>query len=303
MTAITVTAIDDTDGEYVRRQTSTAKRGIRGAAGGVYVGPILSHATAAENADASASTVTHAVAGGGVEDTTGARESDTYAPDGVGTGGLTGGASSSVSRPTGRTAFIGAGVVGGSTPGNPVDRTGRAEDTGVDRFGRSLTGDAYGEGGGGRFTYTNFDGRSDLSGDGGRALGSAGRGTNTDLETVVVRIPRPTAGTSANPSAGTVALVQGDDKFQVDLHADDITGGASGYKGARIALYTRGSDTDDDGQLVGVVDADGGTDITDAFTGLVSGATYAFYAWFRYAAADGSVHLGPRSARGTVATS
>ena len=56
------------------RTTSKPKRALRGAAGGTYVGPVLSTAAIGD------SSITHAtgIAAGGVEDSTGFRESDTY---------------------------------------------------------------------------------------------------------------------------------------------------------------------------------------------------------------------------------
>jgi len=279
---------------------TTVKRGLKGAAGGLYVGPIIGAASVIEGP----SSPTHAVTAlaGGVEDTTGYRESDTYDRSGN-SGGLLGAASTSVSRPTGRTAYIGNGVQGGSTAGDPIDSAGRAEDTGVDRFGRSLTGANYPTGGGGRFTYTNFDGRAVPGGDGG--LGGGGRGTTVDGETVTANQGVPATHDTAE-SSGTVAVVDAAGKIVTAIHANDITGGSNGHKGAEITVYKRGSDTDDDGAFyraatIGTVVSDGPDD-TDTFTAVTAG-TYSFYVRWRYAAADGSIHLGPASARGTVTVS
>lgn len=288
------------------RGNTAPKRGLRGAAGGVYVGPVLSKA-----ATEGPSTVTHATgaAAGGVEDSTGARESDSYAADGK-TGGFTGGDSNSVTRPTGRTAYLGTGVQGGSTPGKPFDTTGRAAATGTDRFGRSLTGDAYQGGkGAGRFTYTNFDGRSSVAGDGGRAAGSGGRGTTVDGETVTKHVGRPTISATAEAS-GTVAIVAGDDKISVAIHTDDLppsakTNGVNGVAGAEVIAYARGEDTDENGAIVGFarVGAVGdGVDDTDLFTGLANTTAYATYVRWVYYGSDGKLHAGPWSDRNVVTT-
>lgn len=310
MVAITVTTLTVPSSASGRRSPQAPKRGLAGAAGGVYIGPT--------RPNSASHTVTSA--GGGVEDTTGYRESDNYANDG-GTAGLTGGrTSNTVSRPTGRTAFYGDGVTGGSSisasaGAKVIDPTGRAQDTGTDRLGRSLAGVN-----GGRYTYTNFDGRSKLDGDGGLAA-SSGRGTTAtgtgpaDSITgeTIARVPaaavRPVIGNAADPAAGTVGVVGGAGKIQIDLHADDITGGASGLKGAEVTVFKRRADTDEDYDLVGVFRADGGTDITDAITGLTA-ATYAVYARYllpvrsRFSKSFyGPAVLfgtGPRSDRGTV---
>ena len=90
----------------------TPKKSLRGAAGGVYVGPVRPN---------SASHITGSEAGG-AEDSTGFRESDTYDASG-GTGRVTGSSDGTVTtnvRPTGRTAGLADGVQGGSTPGRPI---------------------------------------------------------------------------------------------------------------------------------------------------------------------------------------
>lgn len=282
MVAITVTALTgtglDVNGDNASRQPRV---GIRGAAGGVYVGPII-----AQSAIEPPASVTHATgaAAGGVEDSTGARESDTYDAD-ASTGGMVGSAGgtvTTVTRPGGAgTAYVGDGVQGGSTPGRPIS---------------SGTDHVYSGGG---YATGSFDKRSTVS---EGAVGSL-RKTTVDGETVTKTLARPTNQTTADPAAaGTVAVVGADDKVQVDLHADDITGGASGLKGIEVALFARGGDTDTDGDLIGHASADGGTDITDLFTGLSNATTYAFYTRFRKADANGKIQVGPWSTRGTVLT-
>jgi hypothetical protein len=155
-------------------------------------------------------------------------------------------------------------------------------DAGVDRFGRAR-GVANVGAGLGMYTYTNFDGRSvDIGGSGQQEAGE-GRGTSADLTTgVPVRaVPRPAIGAAANPAAGTVALVNGTGGvMQVDLHADDITGGAAGRKGAEVAVFALGTDVQEDGRLLFFGSVDGGTDIGTLFT--PTAGTYAVYARFRY---------------------
>lgn len=287
MAAIVVTSLADT-GATVSRPSQTPKKSLRGAAGGVYVGPIISKA-----AIKGPSTPTHAVgpAAGGVEDSTSARESDTYDASGS-TGGGTGFGDASVTTVTRPnpgsvaqrvgTAYIADGVQGGSTPGRPISSGNHVASGG-------------GYGGGGAFDKRSTRHESVPVGQRRKTFVNDETVTDTDL-------PRPTTGVAADPAAGTVALVQGALKLQVDLHADDITGGANGRKGAEIALFARGTDTDTDGDLVGIVSADGGTDITDAFTGLAAATTYVFYARWRKADGNGKVQVGPWSARATVAT-
>lgn len=286
MAGSTVTAV--TFPRDAGRGPVTPKRGLRGATSGVYIGPLLTKATAEGPA-----TPTHAetAAAGGVEDSTGHRESDTYDSTGN-TGGFTGGPSSSVSRPTGRTAYIAAGIQGGSTPGAPIDTTGRAITTGTDRFGNTK----------GILTYTNFDGRATE----GRPLGGAGRGTTVDGETVTVHVGRPGTNATAE-SSGTVAIVNASGKIVTAIHADDIKGGANGLAGALVSYYKRNADTDEDilslvgAATIGTVATDGADD-TDTFTSVASG-TYAVYVRWLYDVADGSVAVGPASARATVTVS
>jgi hypothetical protein len=226
-----------------------------------------------------------------------------------------------------------------------VDTTGRAESTGTDRFGRTKNSVAQGTGAGkGWYDYTNFDSRSNTAGsraDLGQGRGSIATGTGpadavtgeTVSRTVGVRPTRssattqvggasiglgtvanraavgtiPLVGTSADPAAGTIAVVGGSGKVQIDLHADDITGGANLRVGAEVVMYKRGGDTDEDLHTeVARFRADGGTDISDAVTGLAA-VTYAFYGRFLYsgsnASGGNSVQAGPWSARGTVTVS
>lgn len=269
-------------GDAKDRESENPKRGLRGAAGGIYVGPTRPNAADTNTAHATGA------AAGGVEDSTGYRKRDKYEAMGATPLG------SSHTRPTGRTASIGDGVQGGSVPGDPV-------------------------------VSASIDNRAVTDGTGGRALGMDGRGTQyyavgrdsissaDPIGTGVVAsatydknprvsgnpiIPQPTLGTSANPSAGTVALIQGALKLQADLHVDDVTSGANGLAGCVIYLYTRGTDTDDDDVFVGKFDFDSAT-AADAFTGLTASTTYAFYARFK----DAAGNVGPLSARSTVATS
>lgn len=352
MVAITVTTITGGQSHKSGKGSGSPRRGILGAAGGVYIGPVrpnsTSHATT--------------IAAGGVEDSTGYRESDTYDASGasggaMGVGGATvttstrGKAGTNVVGDATWTASIANGVQGGSTPLNgqgtfgPFDTTGRTEDGGSDRFGRTKNSTAQGTGAGkGWYKYTNFDGRSNTAGSRanlGEGRGSKATGTGpadavtgeTVSRTVGVRPTRssattqvggasiglgtvanratvgtiPLVGTSADPSAGTIAVVGGTGKVQVDLHADDITGGANLRVGAEVVMYKRGGDTDEDTlSEVARFRADGGTDITDAVTGLAA-ATYAFYGRFLYSgtptASGNTVHAGPWSARGTVVVS
>jgi hypothetical protein len=268
MVAITVTALVPGTKPL---PPNRPKRSLRGASGAVFAGPVLSKA-----ATAGPATVTHATgdAAGGVEDSTGSREADSYGIDGN-TGGMTGAPSTTDTRPTGRTRFVGDGVQGGSTPGRPIA-------SGTDH----LMSGAY-------------DKRTTIDGEGGRLLGAAGRGTAVADETVTAVAPpggRPPSPLGAVAS-GTVALVDGTTGImQVDLHADDITGGAAGRAGALVSVFARLTDTDTDAKtplFFGTVD--GGTDVTTLFT--PGAGTYAVYVAWRYKRADGGFAYGPFSAR------
>jgi hypothetical protein len=280
------------------------KRGLKGAMfAGTYRGPIIGGDAVIEGP----ATPTHATgdSAGGVEDSTGYRESDTYDTSGVGT---------SNTRPTGRTAYTGAGVQGGSTPGSPIDATGRAESAGKDRFGR--TKGVANEGAGlGTYDYTNFDSRATEAGDDGFGLGS-GRGVTVDGETVTEAVGPPTIGAAAGPAAGTIGIIDGGagGTIDIDLHADDITGGAAGLAGFEVQVWERDTDdTDEDRRLLAFFSVDGGTDILDpAYTNAaIAGTTVALYARKRYpgrvspgeeAVTDVNlVSVGPWSARATLA--
>ncbi len=277
------------------RESETPKRSLRGTSGGIYIGP------ARPNAGDSNTSHATGVAAGGADASTGYRKNNAYYADGDATGGGTAHATATV-RPTGRSTFTGGdGTQGGSIPGYPAQRASQ----------RAAAVTYAGAG-------ANIDKRSSIFGDGGRALGGGGRGTsyvvgaadpigtgvtggktkNSRKGTSVVIIPRPTLGTSSNPAAGTVALIQGATLFQADLHADDITSGANGLAGAEIFLYTRDTDTDEDAALVAKADFDSVTAAT-IFSGLAAATTYAFYARFK----DAAGNVGPMSARSTVATS
>jgi len=280
--AVTITTVTWPRDDSARGGPQNPKKGLRGAAGATYVGPIPG--TKDGSSIKGPSSPTHATGtfgAGGVEDSTGSRKSDTYNAD-QNTGGLTGGPSTTVTRQAGggagatKTAYLGAGVPGGSTPGNPIDKTGRAADTGTDRFGRSLTGAAYLSGAAaGRYTYTNFDGRPTNDGDGARLAG-ANRGTSISGETVTKYQDIPVPSTSAAAS-GVPAVIGAALKIQVDVHTDDLAGGANGRLGVEVALFKRGTDTDEDGPLVGVIRATGTTGATDAFTGLTASTSYVAY--------------------------
>lgn len=270
------------------RSSETPKKSLRGAAGGVYIGPILSVASGAKESSLSHAT---GAAGGGVEDSTGYRASDTYAADGD--SGL--GDDLSTVRPTGRTMYRGDGVQGGSVVGYPAQRSGQRAAADA---GDSLTA------GGAAAAF--MDKRSTIAGEGGRALGHQGRGTRVLGTTVStggtyqgvnqVRIPRPTLGVAENPAAGTTAVYAGAvGGIALDAHANDITGGSNDLAGFEVLVYTRGSDTDEDGGLVAKFSQDSAA-AADFTTGITSGVTYAVYT--RFVDPDGN--LGPLSARGTV---
>lgn len=270
------------------RSSETPKVGLRGAAGGVYIGPVLSIASGGKE-----SSVSHAVtsSGGGAEDSTGYRKSDTYAADGD--SGL--GTASSSARPTGRTMYRGDGVQGGSTPGRPIA-------SGTDHV---LSGGGYATG--------TFDKRSTIAGEGGIALGHAGRGSRVLGETVTTSgkknvranfLPRPTTQAGADPASGVVQVVGGvaAGRIDCDLHADDITGGANGRSGVEVVAFTRNTDTDTDLAFAKKADFDSTTS-GGAITGLTAG-TYAVYVRFKAgvetADTQPQTHVGPYSARTTA---
>lgn len=271
------------------REGDEPKRSVRGAASGIYIGPA--------RIDAGDSNTAHATgaAAGGVDGSTGYRKRNGYFADGDATGGGQGGGTAVV-RPTGRTFYSGDGVQGGSTPGRPIA-------SGSDHLN---TG--------------NFDKRSSIAGDGGVALGNAGRGTsykralaadplglgavtagitkNSRVGVGAVLIPRPAIQATHNPAAGTVCIGTGGAAgLLVDLHADDVTSGANGLAGMEVFVYARGTDTDTDGGLVTKFDVDSATE-ADVSTGLAAGTTYAVYARFK----DAAGNVGPMSARATATT-
>lgn len=269
------------------RTTSKPKVGLRGAAGGTYIGPVLSTAAIGD------SSITHAtgVAGGGVEDSTGYRESDTYFR------GTDVSAVTATVRSTGRSVYRADGVQGGSVAGYPAQRAGQRAAAAT---ASSLTAEGAASAIG--------DKRSNIYGDGGDALGSAGRGTRVIAGTVLTdgvgqatgqsRMTRPVLQTGAISAAGQVRIVDGTGgAVHADLHADDITAGANKYAGVTIFAFARGTDTDEDLALVAKGDFD--TVTQGAVTGLsgLTAGTYAFYAAFK----DVAGNVGPWSARLAVA--
>jgi hypothetical protein len=305
------------------------KRSLRGAAGGVYIGPARINSTDTNTAHATGAAGTGA---GGVEDSTGYRKRDGYDGSGA-TGGGVGFGDASVtteSRPNGgsvtykaTTSYIADGVQGGSVPGRPI-----------------ASGTTH-------LLAGNFDKRATTAGEGGRALGSSGRGTqykvgtadpvqtgtahsrpqpNTLGLTVVAPklIPAPLIQAGNNPAAGTVTIGTGTAAgILVDAHADDVTGGTNGRAGYEVFVFKRSTDTDEDGSvragylralgsqnpgaagsgaaagLVKKFDVDSATE-ADVSAGLAASTTYSVYARFKNVAGDGSV--GPMSARTTVLT-
>lgn len=265
------------------RTTSKPKVGLRGAAGGTYIGPVLSTAAIGD------SSITHATgaAGGGVEDSTGYRESDTYSR------GTDVAAATATARRTGRSVYRADGIFGGSVPGYPAQRVGQHATA---KAGSSLTA----EGAAGAF----IDKRSNIYGDGGDALGSAGRGTRVIAGAVVSdgvgqgtglsRMARPSMQAADISAAGQVQIVDGTGgAVHADLHADDITAGANKYAGVVIYCFSVATDTDEDSALVAKGDFDTVTE--GAVTGLsgLTAADYAFYAAFK----DVAGNVGPWSAR------
>lgn len=277
---------ETTNGNLIKeRTTSKPKRGLRGAAGGTYIGPVLSTAAIGD------SSITHATgaAGGGVEDSTGYRESDTY---NMGTDVA---AATATVRSTGRSLYRADGVQGGSVPGYPAQRVGQKA---AASSGSGLTAEGQ--------AAAFIDKRSNIYGDGGVALGSAGRGTRVIAGTVATsnvgqtsgapRMTRPTYQAGANPASGVVTIAGGAGKVTSDLHADDITGGANGRAGVVIYVFAKGTDTDEDAALVAKGDFDTNTagDVT-GLTGLTAG-DYAVYAAFK----DAAGNIGPWGARTLV---
>lgn len=273
--------------ELTDRVSDTPKRSLRGAAGGKYIGPVLSKAAGGTPP----ATITHAtgIEAGGAEDSTGYRESDTYEADGGNLGAF------ATTRPnpgsqTARTMRRGDGIFGGSVPGFPAQRSGQRAVAG----GTGLAA----EGGAPAF----MDKRSTIAGEGGRALGSAGRDTRVLDETVVTgganrrigpRIPRPTLQAAADPAAGVITVKDSvtANAISADLNASDITGGANGLSGCIIWLFDRGTDTDEDAAAPRARAFFDSTTEGDVFTGLTG--TFAVYAAFK----EPGGNVGPRSDR------
>ena len=244
-------------------QPEPKKRGLRGAAGGVFIGSRVTPNRTTDYRDG---------AGAGV--------------------------AQSGTRPTGRAQFVGAGVPGGSLPGAVIDVTGRAVDTSrISAVGPSGTQDA------GALKYTNFDGRTTNTGEGGDALGAGGRGTQGHNAALPggtrASLPVPIVGTAADPASLTVELDAGAGGVQCDLNAADITGGASGFKGIEVEVFARSGDTDEDGDLVQKFAFDSVTEAVANNGTAIAAGTYAVYA--RFKAANGA--LGPPSARAVVVIS
>jgi hypothetical protein len=245
------------------REPELPKRGLKGASGGVYLGP-----TRPTSGDSNTSHATGPAAGG-VEDSTGYRKRDKYEDNGAGA------AFAANTRPTGRTAYTAPGVQGGSVPGDPA---GSVDNRAVEQL-RALGADGRG---------TSYQpGTADPVGTGVTAgLKKSPRQTGTPI------IPRPAIGASDGPAAGTVAVIPGDDLFTIDLHADDITGGANGLAGCVVDVFTRGTDTDEIGEYVGTADFDSAT-AGGGLTGLASATTYHVEVRFKDAAGNvGPVQMG-----------
>lgn len=285
------------------RTTSKPKKSLRGAAGGSYIGPVISTAARADSLDGSSyatASDSHAVgiAGGGVEDTTGYRKSDLYTR-GTGTDAATRTIRPNPGNQTARGMYRANGVFGGSIPGLPAQRSGQR---------------AVAAAGGGELTAEGaapvfMDKRSNIYGDGGDAIGSAGRGTREANGTVQVAaagaareanqrfIDRPVMVTAADPSAGEIEINGAAGAIHADLNAADITAGANVLAGCVIYVFERNTDTDEDKpDMVRKGDFDSVTE--GAVTGLttMTAATYSVYAAFK----DPNGNIGPWSARTTV---
>lgn len=334
MAAITIT--DLTPGT-VPLPSIRPQKGLRGAFMNIpYVGPARidtgDHAEGIETGNGGGGGLPGAAADGyrqsdtfGVQDALGSGEIEDVglsAADGAGVNVVTRPARfrgpAGIGSSTSPTAFTGDGVKGGSTPGAPIDTTGRAVSTGEDRFGRTK-GVANAGAGLGTYDYTNFDGAGTVSGSGsglGDAVKTISTGDNqpdsVEGDTVAVdakvvggpRIaPGPAGGASTTTPTlaapligsvgdGTIGVVDGGGAIDVDLHANDITGGSNDRAGAVVAVYERDADdTDEDGPLVKFASIDGGTDATELVT--VAAGTYRVYARWRAPrpAADGGGYV------------
>ncbi len=361
MAAITVTALVPGTKPLPSRKP---QRGLRGAFMNLpYVGP----ARIDDGADHATGIEDPTKGGGGAVTTDGYRQSDSFGVqkllgdvggeiEDVGLSSADGAGQHTLARasrfrqPAGAAtppAYIADGIEGGSTQstgttavpvGGVFDTTGRAVDTGLDRFGRTK-GVANAGAGLGTYHYTNASRKKSTMSGSAVALGDATRtistGTNqpdsVEGDTVAVAAkyvgtPRlaPGAGSTAvgtitptltapllgSVGDGTIGLVDGGAAIDVDLHANDITGGSNDRAGAVLAIYKRSADdTDEDGPLLAFCSIDGGTDATEAVGAAGIGAaalatgTYRVYARWRYprpAASGGGYEYSPL-AIGTIA--
>jgi hypothetical protein len=299
---------------YTRRGSSTAKRGLRGAAGGVYVGP--ARPTSGDDQAATHATGGTTGSGGGIEDSSGYRSKDAFSANGA-TGGFAGAPAEgqfltrSNTRPTGRTQYTADGVGGSdvtgslaSVPGIPVQRYGQGHTT-----ARAYVTDGAVTGA----TGAVIDKRSTQAD--ARALGSAGRGlrylesVTGSPTTISASYPKtlyqkPSTHASAE-SSGTVALVNGSGVISVAVHDDDLTAGALSREGCEVAVFAHLTDADEDGDLqglykvTGIAGANDDTSLGDTF----AAADYNVYARWRYAVDDGTFAVGPWSDRRVVTVS
>lgn len=330
-----------TDGDATDRESENPKRGLKGAAGGTYIGPVrpnsTSHATG--------------VAAGGVEDSTGYRESDSYNLDGAGAG-----VTVSNTRPTSRTAYTGRGVdyvyvvtLAGVTAADSFKLHLNRTDTKTAAFVagtnmtaaamqtalRTLTGDnnltVTGTTDAGPFlivtsqrnvlTVTDESGLTGtvakfaqhtptLAGDNGHALGSDGRGTSATGtgpadtitgETVTINAPITPA---IQTSANPSAGTIAAVVNGTAIELDEHATDVTNYAGAEIIVFEVNPDnTAEDGDYVGKADRDSATQ-GGGVTGLAAG-TYAVYARYLVAATSPATgkNPGPLSARATVTIS
>ncbi len=317
MAAITVTSLTGAQTNTRVSRGRNRKRGLAGAAGGLFGGP----AYRGSGGDSENTTHASGAAAGGVEDTSGYRKTDAYALDAA-TGGMAGARAEgqlltkSNSRPTGRTAYTGEGVGGSDVTGSVVSFPGRP----VQRAGQKASASAYVFEGVTGTTGAVVDKRPIYRGDipgaglgqsfgsgffedttGSPATGATTGAGNTNKSGRLVSRAAPTISGAAAPNAGVVSIVAGTitGAIQVDLHADDITGGGNGRKGAEILVVGRATDTDEESETVIChVSADGGTDISTiiAESGAAA-ATYHAYAAWRYAGNAGQAEVGPWSAK------
>jgi hypothetical protein len=227
-------------------------------------------------------------------------------------------------------AFTGEGVPGGSTQssgttaspaGGVFDTTGRAESTGLDRFGRAK-GVANAGAGLGHLDYSEFDRSTTVSGSAvavGDSIKTISTGTNqpdsldgdtvaidakyvggprlapgagsTAATTVTPTLPPPLFDTTATAS-GTIAFTDGTAAIDVDIHDDDQSAGSADRAGIVAAVYKVDTDNaDEDGPLVrfASVDLTAGAGTIIEFAGAASDGTavvtgdYRIYARFRAA--------------------